>query len=205
MAVSLLLTIRRARGAAGPEIGISQLCVCVSVAVSKVLCYVCHSWAGLFSQQHTGVNDHPRSRHPQNTHHSNALYHQHHWSKTPKYTMKRKLNRNHVLGMDAVSSTSFILKHMKTQLCISSHLKNVQRGCVNAANLALQCVLERDKLLVSSFFLFFLHLHLSNDSTIKRKGTFCGLFLTLLLSFTTNAAHPNSGTPINNLTAPFTN
>lgn len=120
--------------------------------------------------------------------------------------MKRKLNRNHVLGMDALSSTSFILKHMKTQLCISPLLKNVQRVCVNAANLALQCVLERDKLLVSSFFLLLLLcLHLSNDSTIKRKGTFCGLFLTLLLSFTTNAAHPNSGTLINNLTAPFTN
>lgn len=82
--------------------------------------------------------------------------------------MKRKLNRNHVLGMDAVSSTSFILKHMKTQLCISSLLKNVQWVCVNAANLALQCVLERDKLLVSSSFFFFFYVYISQMTAPSR-------------------------------------
>lgn len=39
---------RAGGGAAGTEIGTGQLCVWASVAVSKVLCYVCHSWAGLF-------------------------------------------------------------------------------------------------------------------------------------------------------------
>lgn len=87
-------------------------------------------------------------------HQPNALYHQHHWSKTPKHTTQQNLNRSHVPGMDAASSTSFISKCMKTQLCISSLLKKVQWGCVNAANLALQCVLERDKLLVSWFFFY---------------------------------------------------
>lgn len=116
---------RDREGAAGTAMGTSQLCVWVSGAVSKVLCYVLSFMGWAVSQQHTSVNHDPRSRlRPppikKTLHHANAPYHQHHWSKTPTFTMKRKLNGNHVLGMGAVSSTSSILKHMKTQLCISS-------------------------------------------------------------------------------------
>lgn len=42
----LLLPVRRQKGTGGTEIETSWLCVWVRVAVSKVLCYVCHSWAG---------------------------------------------------------------------------------------------------------------------------------------------------------------
>lgn len=66
-----LLLLGRKKGTGGTEIETSWLCVWVRVAVSKVLCYVCHSWAGLC---HTTLLSAMTPNHP-NTHPPKRTFH----------------------------------------------------------------------------------------------------------------------------------
>lgn len=71
----LLLPSRGRKGTGGTEIETFWLCIWVRVAVSKVLCYVCHAWAGPCRTTLVPAVTPTTPPHI-------PLYQQHHWSKT---------------------------------------------------------------------------------------------------------------------------
>lgn len=128
----LLLPVSKGGGrrGVGVEDKTSWLCVWVRVAVSKVLCYVCHSWAGL-SRQTTLL---PPSANPkQIAKTTDAIAH----STVPttllvqdtECTMKQKLNHNHRLGFLFFFYVGFTSKNMKHEFA-SPSLKNKRVECV---------------------------------------------------------------------------
>lgn len=99
----LQVPVRGQKGTVGTEIETSWLCVWVRVAVSKVLCYVCHLWAGLcHTTTLVSIMTPAPPPPPTPSHHPPIqthipLYQRHHWSKT--------LN---ALGSESSTTTTYL-------------------------------------------------------------------------------------------------
>lgn len=146
------------------------------MAVSKVLCYVCHSWAGLCHTTllstmtpTTSQTPHPHTRsHARPTVPTTPLV------QDTKCTSKAKAQPQPYTWHIFYFYVGLMSKYMKHEFALPSLKK--QTRTVSVCVCKMQPFLHCNVFLKRRYCFFEFTFYLSIYSTIKRKGTFCGLF-----------------------------